>query len=248
MPISRSKRLQLPVDRGDTTMLIFIKSIVVCFLLLIICSCSEDRIIPDINIPVPISLKEKDDVLYNLELAYNNRNIDHYVRLLVQEFIFIFSPEDFVSGKTPQFLNRNEDITAMRNLFGIAESTEFTMSPFLHKTRGPMPFAGPGASSWGSIKATYLHSVNDSLESLTLNFSYAEGDIAWEESPPPSQYLDEVWYQKTATCDLTMKLNNGESYYVIDSYSLFVVRYTYNEAVSDSIWQLARWYDLGPGY
>jgi len=63
------------------------------------------------------SLKEKDDVLINLQLAYNDRNISQYDKLLDDDFIFIFSQTDWQAGKTPRQWDRTSEIRATTNMF-----------------------------------------------------------------------------------------------------------------------------------
>ncbi len=51
--------------------------------------------------PAPVVFKdllERDDVLFNLGLAYNERDMVEYARLLDDSFVFIFSEADFNSG------------------------------------------------------------------------------------------------------------------------------------------------------
>jgi len=47
-------------------------------------------------------LQNKHDVLFNLELAYNERNVDEYEKLLDVDFAFVFSQVDYQGGYTPQ--------------------------------------------------------------------------------------------------------------------------------------------------
>jgi hypothetical protein len=51
--------------------------------------------------PTPVvfkDLSQKDHVLYNLELAYNERDFIEYNKLLDDSFVFIFSEADFNNG------------------------------------------------------------------------------------------------------------------------------------------------------
>lgn len=69
--------------------------------------------------PAPVvfkDLKAKDDILHNLELAYNERAFEEYDKLLDDAFVFIFSPEDFSSGATPQQWDRNAEVGANSRL------------------------------------------------------------------------------------------------------------------------------------
>jgi hypothetical protein len=63
-------------------------------------SCGEDKITPPQPTPTIDfkDLKDKDDVLYNLELAYNERHMGQYDKLLDENFTFILSEVDYNSG------------------------------------------------------------------------------------------------------------------------------------------------------
>jgi hypothetical protein len=64
------------------------------------------------------SLKSKDDVLLNLELSYNERNLTQYDKLLDDNFTFFFSDADFSSGKVNyQQWDRALEIQSTRHLF-----------------------------------------------------------------------------------------------------------------------------------
>lgn len=156
-------------------------------------------------------LKAKDDVLHNFELAYNNRDINQYKKLTDEDetvFIFVFSREDFNSGKTPDQWERAKEVEVTGRMF----------------QRG------------GS----------DPIQSMNMNFSYAEGDIAWEEATPPEGHEQEKWYQKIVTYDFTVETTSGQTYYAVDSQALFIVRYNFNSVAEDSVWQVVQYYDLGP--
>jgi hypothetical protein len=66
-------------------------------------SCEADRVTPTDVTPKdqPRDLQTKDDVLRNLELAYIDRNIDEYEKLLDVDFAFVFSEDDYRAGNTP---------------------------------------------------------------------------------------------------------------------------------------------------
>jgi hypothetical protein len=61
-------------------------------------------------------LSSMEDVLYNLELAYDQRDSSEFVKLLDDDFVFIFSPEDYSSGQTPQQWDRASEVGANQNL------------------------------------------------------------------------------------------------------------------------------------
>lgn len=157
------------------------------------------------------SLKEKDDVLFNFELAYNSRDLNEYIKLTDEDesvFIFVFAKEDFESGKTPQQWPRAKEVEVTGRMF----------------QRG------------GS----------DPIQSINMNFSYAAGDIAWEDATPAEGHEQENWYQKFVTYDLTVETTGGQTYYAIDSQALFIIRYGFNSVAADTVWQVVQYYDLGP--
>ena len=84
-------------------------------------SCFDpDKERPKPKPPVPTyqDLTQKDHVLVNLQLAYNQRNYDRYAELLDDpNFIYYFSDEDFASGKTPEQWGRDEDLECHENMF-----------------------------------------------------------------------------------------------------------------------------------
>jgi hypothetical protein len=63
------------------------------------------------------NLQNKDDVLHNLALAYNQRDIEEFEKLLDDDFIFIFSETDHNSGETPQQWARIDEINANQQIF-----------------------------------------------------------------------------------------------------------------------------------
>jgi hypothetical protein len=212
-------------------------------MLSLIYSCNEKRIIES-EIPSAYkNLKEKDDVLFNLELAYDERNIDEYIKLLDQGFTFFLSPQDYTTHQLPHSLNREEDITATRNFFGIEEPGASSAFPFIHEiARNPASII---ASSIGLLKAMYLYSVNDSLKSLKLVLYYSKGDDTWAETFL-SQYPNEIGYEKLASADFIVEQESGVRIQILGIESLFVIRHV--EVEGDSIWNIAQWYDLGQAY
>jgi hypothetical protein len=58
----------------------------------------------------------RDNVLHNLQSAYNDRNISRYDELLDDDFVFYFSDEDVLNG-TPQYWSRAAEINANKNMF-----------------------------------------------------------------------------------------------------------------------------------
>jgi hypothetical protein len=64
------------------------------------------------------NLQDKDDVLYNLALAYNKRNTAEFEKLLDENFVFVFSQDDFNHGIVDvQQWGREAELEASRNIF-----------------------------------------------------------------------------------------------------------------------------------
>jgi hypothetical protein len=60
----------------------------------------------------------KDDVLYVLELAYNERNFAEFEKLLDENFVFVFSEDDFNRGAVPfPSWERTDEIAASQKIF-----------------------------------------------------------------------------------------------------------------------------------
>ena len=63
-------------------------------------------------------LSEKDHVLFNLELAYNERNFSEYDKLLDDSFVFILSEADYNSGEVDvQQWERDREISVNAQIF-----------------------------------------------------------------------------------------------------------------------------------
>ena len=58
----------------------------------------------------------RDNVLVNLQSAYNDRNISRYDELLDADFVFYFSTEDVLNG-TVEYWSRAAEINANKNMF-----------------------------------------------------------------------------------------------------------------------------------
>jgi len=87
-------------------------------------SCLDpDEKKPVTNAPPPPpptyqDLTQKDHVLNNLKLSYNERNYARYAELLADpHFTYFFSPEDFAAGVTPEQWGRAADIDCHQHMF-----------------------------------------------------------------------------------------------------------------------------------
>ncbi len=90
------------------------------------CILSPDKVPPPIKESQYRDLAgPRDNVLWNLQTAYNARNIGEYDKLLDSDFIFYFSNSDVTSSEwtAGEYWDRAHEIGANRNLFDPAYST-----------------------------------------------------------------------------------------------------------------------------
>jgi len=64
------------------------------------------------------NLQNKDDILFNLELAYNKRDFEEFEKLLDDDFVFILSESDYNSGEVdaPQW-DRVRELSVNQQIF-----------------------------------------------------------------------------------------------------------------------------------
>jgi hypothetical protein len=62
-------------------------------------------------------LSARDDALINLELAYNDRDISRFEPLIADDFMFVFSDNDYGNGITPVTWDGQTEVGATQNLF-----------------------------------------------------------------------------------------------------------------------------------
>jgi hypothetical protein len=146
-------------------------------------------------------LKEKDDVLYNLELAYNERNMTQYDKLLDDAFIFIFSPEDFSSGQTPAQWDRNAEVVSNTkildpNLAGDKRVIQIDLSldyPADNWAEQPENEDHPG-ESWYTNTVDYdlIVKTADDWEHRALDLK-AEFTIRWAGTPEDGHWRIILW-------------------------------------------------------
>ncbi len=93
---------------------------VVALSLSFVVSCSDDDAIVNGLEPPPYKnlSGERDNVLFNLQKAYNERNFARYDELLDADFVFFFSNTDYQMGKV-QYLQwgRAAELGSAKNLF-----------------------------------------------------------------------------------------------------------------------------------
>jgi len=97
----------------------YISTAVVAAVLLVLGSCGEeDALGPGTELlrPTYLSPDRPENVIANLVLAYQHRDIEAYERLLAPEFVFRFQPGDVAEIGRASW-GRDEDIRATRRLF-----------------------------------------------------------------------------------------------------------------------------------
>ena len=63
-------------------------------------SCRRsDENLTDPSPPTYKNLEERDHVLFNLGFSYNGRNLERFIELLDDDFVFHFSPADYRAGQ-----------------------------------------------------------------------------------------------------------------------------------------------------
>jgi hypothetical protein len=146
-------------------------------------------------------LTQKDDVLHNLELAYNERDMKEYERLLDDAFIFIFSPEDFSKGDTPQQWDRDAEVGSNtkildRNLDGDLRVISIDLSldyPADNWAEQPENEDHPG-ESWYTNTVDYdlIVKTADDWQHRALDLK-AEFTIRWAGTPEDGYWRIVLW-------------------------------------------------------
>ena len=83
---------------------------------LVSCSDDDDPTKPNSPWKTLDVTAPRDNVLSNLQLSWNERNIEHYEELLDEGLIFYFSPWDVLNG-TVESWDRVAEVAAVTNLF-----------------------------------------------------------------------------------------------------------------------------------
>jgi hypothetical protein len=187
------------------------------------------------------NLRAKDDVLVNLELAYETGNSTEYSRLLDVAFSFYFSEEDVELGDVlTGTWDRSVDRIAFSYMFeepvptGIALSSQFE-DHLLNPESSEEP-------TWGYVKNYFFVSPWDSVETLNLDLQYVEGEEQWV--PFVDQGSGETWYRKEVQYSLSVESGRGMQFECTNGVASFVVR----GQTGSQTWQLVEWYDIKPWY
>ena len=201
--------------------------------------CSDDDAVTNPPpVPNPKILERKDDVLHNLQLAYNQRNPGEVERILDENFVFHFSPNDVQQGLVANSSwGKDEEMNATTNLLR-APGASAQIPVGLHAS-SPIESA-----TWGMIKEIFYNRAAASADALSLEMSYPEGDEAWQPVVPSGSGSHSPLYQKTVEYFLQVKVGD--------------ITYTQNRAVrarfvvvpvnvdGKDIWKLIWWHDDVP--
>jgi hypothetical protein len=139
-------------------------------------------------------LDKRDNVLHNLELAYNQRNFEEYQKLFDNSgvFLFFFSPTDVSQGFVQ---NSSWDIG--RELEATARLFDRT------------PSSGDLLASKITLELTYTKDT--------------EGQDNWQPFEPPA-YPGETWYQKSVEYRLDVKVDDNTYTQNEAIFAMFTVR------------------------
>ncbi|MEJ2722967.1 MAG: hypothetical protein P8181_17800, partial [bacterium] len=123
----------------------------IAVLALLVCvSCSDDS--DDGVRPKPSPYKDltkKEHVLFNLELAYNNRNLAEFEKLVDEDFVFWFSASDIIDGRVSlRWWDADCELLAARHLFD-PEYTEPGIDP-VSKIKLRLTYA-EGEDEWNAV-------------------------------------------------------------------------------------------------
>ncbi|MFQ5511237.1 MAG: hypothetical protein ACE5EO_05255 [Candidatus Krumholzibacteriia bacterium] len=177
---------------------------------------AEEGTPPD-KVPPPAfkSLKAREDVLHNLELAWNQQNINQYDKLLDDNFTFFFGAKDISLGKvTSTDWGRASELIATGHMFD--------------RTFDPPP--GPSGTDPGPII------------SIDISMDFPVGEEKWDPLSDPVVHPTETWYEKTV--DYTFTITAGGDFRFLTGKVLrasIVIRFA--EASGDSIYRIVQWRD-----
>jgi len=191
--------------------------------------------------PLFEDLTDKDDVLVNLQLAYDLQNKEQFAGLVDQYLLMAFSERDVVTGDVPiEQWDRAAELTVLPNLFG---GSTVTGIPTVRHANGPeLTTAALEERTWGYIKYYFLSNPGDTVSAMSLTLSYTAGDAYWNPFTDPGS--GETWYEKRAEYVLTVETSYGEQFQTTAGEATFTVR----EIPGMGIYRLVRWSDDLPLY
>jgi hypothetical protein len=99
-----------------------LRAIISMSCILLFAACDDGNLAPlsSITSDVPTAYKDleiRENVLFNLELAYDERNLSQVDRLLDDDFVFYFGETDRTSYGMPDYWLRPAEVMATSNLF-----------------------------------------------------------------------------------------------------------------------------------
>jgi hypothetical protein len=194
----------------------------------------DTRVVENAAVPYG-DLTEKDHVLENLELSYNERNLVEFDKLLDANFVFFFSPADVQNGTVPfSQWDRTSELSATANLFAQIPSG-IPLAP----TRGAGPIE---ERTWGSIK-TLFHAQSSGANSLNLTMIYPPGDGSWIAIAAPPPFSGETWYQKTASYSIIVTI--GDTTFLGTNINM-TITIRPNVVGQETLWRIVQWRDDVP--
>lgn len=129
------------------------------------------------------------DVIKNLELAYQQRNIAEYAKLLADDFTFCFDPATRPDN-VPDCWDRATDSTATARLFAASDISDIRIT----LTYGPdMSVSEPGKEKWRLIRITdtflEIDKVPPTGEVITLRVDGDTQDFYLRKGRSPADTL-----------------------------------------------------------
>ena len=165
--------------------------------LLPLASCTENQNQITIVPPPPSYkfLKNKDDVLFNLQKAYNERNDIQYAKILDQNFTFFFSQSDIDDPdiNVPTEWHKAREITSANNMFN--------------------GFAPPNQPE---LQITDIK--------LYLTYTTGENEWA-RDPGTPTNHPGEDWFSKTVTYNMTIDLAGPDTFQSTHINASFLIRF-----------------------
>ncbi|MCZ6765810.1 MAG: hypothetical protein O7D32_02645 [bacterium] len=184
-------------------------------------------------------LTDRDDVLFNLELAYNERNLNEFYRLLDADFVFHFGTADVSQGNVPvsEWPRPDEVESAMAIFYKLEVPTGIRPSTGITEPTG---LAVVEQATWGALKASFHGGILICAENINVSLAYPPGDFTWTSFPAPPPFTGETWYEKTVTYELMIDAD-GTIYVSGSRNAFFVIRLV--DFYGVSIYRLVDWRD-----
>lgn len=181
--------------------------------------------------PTYEDLQQRDDVLANLEAAFNAMDLDGFIPLVDDGITYHFSQSDISGGNVGRpTMDAADLIRATASLFGHDLPTGIR--------RVAATLRATEESTWGLVEWVYLDGPPEPANSVVLTLMYPPGEFTWVQVPGPG---NEMWYQKTVDYLLTVTTDNITYTTGVPLTAVFTVRY--GQFTGEDIWRIVEWRD-----